>query len=191
MTLRLNYRYAPQWRYKFETGFTRLKQTLQKNLVDRTPYTNCSSSSHFDGFNFATAIDSVTRHSAELDKIHKELLEIEKIFPASIANSNDPAYKNYVALRQALEDEMNFQSNYLTALGFFNNDFQTRGSALDLLGKVDDFITYFNKKDNLAGNVVKASQDVLANGLMKSNLFMTNVLATKTMRNRWMRNTSG
>jgi len=40
--------------------------------------------------------------------MHKELLDIESIFPANILNSKDVAYQNYVTIKKDLEDENRF-----------------------------------------------------------------------------------
>ncbi len=159
--LQVEYRYTPQWRFKFENKHAGFKSTFKSNLVDRTIFKTLGTSFHFERFNFAMAIDSVKRHTAELNKVLKELLAIESIFPANIVNSRDKAYLDYKNLKGALEEEILFQTRYLATLSFFKIAVETMNNTAVFLDKVGECIPYFEKKDELPVNVVKESQDVL------------------------------
>jgi hypothetical protein len=161
--MHMRYRYAPQWRFKFETKHAEYNATLVRNVVDRSAYKGIGSTTQLDAFNFGVAIDTVKRHEAALEAVYKELLAIESIFPARIVNSTDPAYQNYRKLRAALEEEMNFQKAYLAALDFFNKEKASRQNPADFMARLDDFIAYFGQKNMLAPNVVSESQRVLKN----------------------------
>jgi hypothetical protein len=163
--LTMKYRYAPQWRFKFETKHSEYKEILAKNVVDRSAYKGIGTTTKFEGFGFTTAIDTVKRHEAALEAVYKELLAIESIFPASILNSKDEAYQNYKTLRGKLEDEMNFQKAYLAALDFFNKEAACRGNPSGFFDRLDDFTAYFGQKHLLAPNVVSESQRILKNRL--------------------------
>jgi hypothetical protein len=161
--LTMKYRYAPQWRFKFETKATEYNATLVRNVVDRSAYKGIGTTTQIDGLNFSTAMDTIKRHEAALETVYKELLAIESIFPSRIVNSTDPAYQNYKKLRANLEDEMNFQKAYLAALDFFSKEKATRGNPEDFLAKANDFISYFGQKSILAPNVAAESQRILKN----------------------------
>ncbi|HMD68247.1 MAG TPA: hypothetical protein VKF42_05150 [Chitinivibrionales bacterium] len=161
--LHIKYRYAPQWRFKFETKASEYNSTLAKNIVDRNAYKGIGSTTQLDGFNFAAAADTVKRHEAALEAVYKELLAIESIFPARIVNSTDPAYQNYRKLRANLEDEMNFQKAYLAALDFFAKEKASRQNPSEFMAHLDGFIAYFANKSILAPNVFNESQRVLKN----------------------------
>lgn len=161
LELAMQYRYAPQWRFKYETKAAQYRSTYDANLVDRTLYTTLGTSFHFENFGFQTVIDSVKRKLGELDKVQKELLAIEIIFPKSILNSTDKAYLDYKDLRSKLDEEMLFQSNWLLALDFFNKEQLSRKDPLVLMGMIDDFVAYFSQKGKLPPNVVQESQNVL------------------------------
>jgi hypothetical protein len=165
MVLKMQYRYVPQWRFKYETKSSRMKETLAKNRVDRTPFKSIGPSFHLEGFDFALAIDSVSRHFTALDNVHKELIEIDSIFPKSKLNSDDPAYKDYLQLKGEVEDELAFQNAYHLTLDFFYKQAQCKDKAGDLLGKVPDFIAFFSKKQILPDNVLKECQAVLAKSI--------------------------
>jgi hypothetical protein len=177
--LTMKYRYAPQWRFKFETKAAEYNATLAKNVVDRSAYKGIGTTTQIDGLNFSTAIDTVKRHEAALEAVYKELLAIESIFPQRIVNSSDPAYQNYKKLRANLEDEMNFQKAYLAALDFFGKEKATRGNPEDFLGKTNDFISYFGQKSMLAPNVATESQRVLKNRFDEVMPFLTMKMSGK------------
>ena len=87
-----------------------------------------------EGFNFAQVMDTVTKHTAELKKLEKELMDLESIFPKDFVNSTDVAYQNYKKLKKDLDEELAFQVNYARVLDFFFKDAQTRGNVFSLLG---------------------------------------------------------
>jgi len=180
MVLTLKYRYAPQWRYKFETHYTSFNATLAANRVDRTIYNGIGAGFKLDGFNYALVTDTVGRHTAELDKIHKKLLEIENIFPAKILNSKDVAYQNYLALRKDLEDEILFQKSYKTALEFFYKESKCRSNPLDFLAGIDDFTRFFSDKTSYPENLRKEAQSVIKNDLDVLPSFYNQRLGNKT-----------
>ena len=157
----IEYRYAPQWRFKFENKHFTFKEILNKNRVDRAAFNAIGSGHHLDGANFAQAIDTVKFHSAELNNVYKELLAIESIFPAGIVNSKDEAYENYKALKKDLEDEMGFQANYLAVLNFFGKEFACRGNPGELIKSVEAFTAFFARKAQLPSPVISEAQTVI------------------------------
>jgi len=179
MDLSIQYRYAPQWRFKFETKHAEYKRIYEANLVDRSNYKNLGTTFKFENFNFVTVIDSVSKKAAALDAVHKELLAIESIFPPRIVNSTDKAYLDYKDLRGKLDDEIAFQANYLAVLGFFNTEFKTRNDVPGLLNAVEDFITYFSKKQNFPANVLKESQVVIGRRLSEIPAHYDKLLGSK------------
>lgn len=165
LVLNIDYRYTPQWRFKFETKHAGFKETLQKNKVDRNTYNSIGSGNHLQGTNFPTVIDKVKGHSAEIEKVYKELLAIESIFPAGIVNSKDEAYENYKKLKSDIEDEMKFQANYLMVLNFFGKEFASKGNPAQFLNSVEDFISFFESKDRFTSHIVSEAQTVIAERL--------------------------
>lgn len=160
-SLSLKYRYAPQWRFKFEHKYATYKEILSKNLVDRGVYQSIGTSMSLEGFNFTLVIDSVVRHTEELQKMQKELLALESIFPPNMVNSTDVAYLNYRKLKGELDEEITFQTYYTAALGFFYREQKTRGNVFNFLGYTGDFIGYFAIKEKLPQNIAKESNRLL------------------------------
>ena len=115
--------------------------------------------------NFPKEIEKVIGHTTELDKIYKELLAIESIFPSSILNSKDEAYENYKTLKAAIEEEMEFQSNYFAVLKFFGKEYACRGNPGELVKGVDDFIAFFEKKERFPSTIVSEAQSVIGGRL--------------------------
>lgn len=175
----VDYRYTPQWRFKFETKHAGFKETLQNNRVDRTAYKSIGSGSHLEGTNFPAVIEKVKGHSAEIDNVYKELLAIESIFPSSIVNSKDAAYENYKKLKAEIEEEAKFQSNYLAVLDLFGKEAACRGNPAELLNSVEDFIAFFEAKENFPSTIVSEAQTVIGGRLGEVVPFYTQRLSAK------------
>lgn len=161
LLLNIDYRYTPQWRFKFETKHAGFKEILSNNKFDRSAYNSIGSGSHLEGTNFPSVIEKVKGNSSEIDKVYKELLAIESIFPAGIVNSRDEAYENYKKLKSDIEDEMNFQANYLAVLNFFGKESASRGNPAEFLRSVEDFIAFFEAKDKFPSPIVSEAQSVI------------------------------
>lgn len=175
----VDYRYTPQWRFKFETKHAGFKDILQNNRVDRSAYKSIGSGSHLEGTDFPSVISKVKGHSSEIEKVYKELLAIESIFPASIVNSKDEAYENYKKLKADIEEEMKFQANYLAVLNFFGKESACRGNPSELLNSVEDFIAFFEAKDNFPSTIVSEAQNVIGGRLQEVVPFYNQRLSGK------------
>lgn len=179
-TLQTNYRYTPQWRFKFENKYSSYKETLLKNRVDRTTYNAIGSGYHLDGINFKQVIDTVMERRTNIGEVYKQLLAIESIFPSSIVNSQDEAYLNYKTLKTDIEDEITFQDSYLATLDFFSREVACRGNPNDLVKNVDAFINFFDNKKQIAPQVLEEAQAILANRLSEVVPFYNQQLKAKS-----------
>jgi hypothetical protein len=165
VTFSVNYRYTPQWRYKFETKHTEFLEILAKNRVDRTAYNSIGGGSHLEGMNYVHVADTVKGHTTNLENLLKELLGIEDIFPSSILNSTDKAYENYKKLKADLEEELRFQNSYALVLSFFGKEAASRGNPSELMKAVDQFIDFFQKKDMYPSPIFSEAQSVIGGRL--------------------------
>ncbi|MBN1309287.1 MAG: hypothetical protein JXA18_15290 [Chitinispirillaceae bacterium] len=161
LPLHVSYRYAPQWRFKFETKHASYKEILSGNRVERKTYESIGPGRHLEGMNFSKAIDTVSRHRANIEEVYQQLLAIESIFPPSIVNSQDEAYLNYKKLKSDIEEEMKFQDAYLATLKFFSGEVACRGNPLELVKAVDSFIAFFSGKDAIAPAVVTEAKSII------------------------------
>ena len=175
----LRYRYVPQWRFKFEHKYDSYRQTLLKNRVDRTVYNALGVTLHLDDFNYALVMDSVSKHTAELLLVKKDLADLESIFPPNVVNSVDLAYRNYQELKKSLDDELLFQTSYVGALGFFSREYQTRNNPYAFLGYIDDFTAYFAKKADLPEPILRESRDYLQKRLSEVPPFLDSRIQNK------------
>jgi hypothetical protein len=178
--LELQYRYTPQWRYKFETKHAAYSLTLGGNRVQRSVYEAVGATFHFDcSFNYPLVIDTVGKHTAALETVNKELLAIQSIFPPDIVNSKDEAYLNYKVLKKELEEEMVFQRNYRDVLDFFYKDCATRGKPLEYITRVDSFISYFSASDRFPANVMQESRSLVQRRLGEVPAYYDGLLQSK------------
>lgn len=158
--LKMEYRYVPQWRFRFENKHAEFNETLKKNRVSRTIYKTLGTSFHFNGFNFNLVMDTVAKHTEALNKMHKEVLAIESVFPSDIVNSTDKAYLDYKKLKKDLEEEIQFQNNYVLMLNAFDKEYKSRRNPIEFIGYVEDFIKFFSMKKEYPDNVFKEGQTV-------------------------------
>lgn len=177
--LNVQYRYTPQWRFKFENKHAEYAQSLAGNRVDRTIYTTLGASYHFGDFSFPGAINEVTTKSAKLDKVNQQLLALEKIFPPTVINSTDKAYLDFKELKKNLEDEMLFQNNYLAVLNLFAVESMTRGNTGGFIDKLSEFASFYAKKLDIPEGVTRESHDVLGKRVSEIAPFYRGLLKTK------------
>ena len=151
--LNMDYRYVPQWRYKFETKYATLQETLINNTVDRVPYNGLGTTTKLTDFDFGKEVTKTQDMTANLEKVQTELNEIESIFPPSILNTNDEAYQNYRNLKKQVEDELAFQKNYKAFVNVMDKEKASRRNAAALDEAVPDILTLFQNKDAYDANV--------------------------------------
>jgi hypothetical protein len=181
MAITLKYRYVPQWRFKFENRHAVFSATLKENVVDRKEYLALGTSFHFSPtYDFAGALASTDKHLAEINKVHAELLAIESIFPASILNSQDKAYQDYLALKKELEEERTFQMNWIDVLTFSQREIKTRGQVPEFLAQLDNDAAFFAQKSRYPENVVQECQKVIKTRLDETAPFYNGLVAEKT-----------
>lgn len=176
----ISYRYVPQWRYRFENGHARLRAGFRANMHDRTVYESVGSTAAFDNFNFTSEMDIVSRKLEVLHSEHRELLEIESIFPSAILNSQDPAYLDYQVLKRELEEEISFQQSYLETLKFFKNEFETRADTEALLRKTSEYAYFLKLKPKIAPNVFAQAVKVISSRYSEVVPFYDRKIAAKT-----------
>lgn len=179
MKLKLYYRYTPQWRFKFENKYENYKKTVKDNVTSREIYRTLGTSYHFQGFGFKNIIEQIKKRSENLNGVQKELLDIESIFPPDIKNSKDRAYLNYVSLKEKVEDEIKFQSDYLAVLNFFYHEDAAKGNTADLLNKMDEFIKFFSEKSRFPAPIVTEAKTVIGPRLKEILPFYKQLISGK------------
>lgn len=179
LVVKLQYRYVPQWRFKYENKHAEYKRILKENRVERATYKSIGVSYHFAGFNFTVAIDTISRKLAKIMEVEKELLAIESIFPPEILNSKDEAYQNYLVLKKDVEGEIQFQQDYLAALYFFNAEYVTRGAVERFLDSLDAFLTFFKYENRFPEPLLTEAKNMTTRSLEGVVPYYDKILADK------------
>ena len=89
LVLNIDYRFVPQWRYKFETRYAQFQESLTNNSVDRVPFDGLGVRTQLSDFDFGTEVTRTKDMTSNLNQVQTELNEIESIFPPSILNTDD------------------------------------------------------------------------------------------------------
>ncbi|HUI08786.1 MAG TPA: hypothetical protein VL221_00590 [Bacteroidota bacterium] len=159
--LRMRYRYVPRWRYTFENEYAALRQTLAANVVDRGTYTSAPGAPPIESVDFAPALASVGAHTAKLSAMNDELKKVADLFPPDIS-PQDTAYRNYAALRGALEEELRFQQDYAAALTVFSKEKEAGTNTGAFLADAPLFADFLKGHDRYPSPLVeKVKRDVM------------------------------
>jgi hypothetical protein len=165
VVLKMQYRYAPQWRYQFETKYEGFKAALASNSINRNTYQAIGSSVNLSTFNYTGELQNIESKSANLQKVHDDLIAIEKIFPPSILNTSDEAYQNYVEIRSQVDDEISFQQKYAAALRFFQTEASTHGNTDLFVQKIPAFLPFFENINQYPDNIKNSARETIGKRL--------------------------
>lgn len=177
--LRMEYRYVPVWRYKWEVKHVELENTLKQNRVDRNAYQKLGNGFTLEGFNFDQGIAEIKTKTGEINKANEELEIIKKTFPDDIVSYNDIAYQNYKQLVSDIVDELKFQSDYLLTIQTFQSEFRTRLDTSAFVQTVPAFLDYLNQKDRWPSNVAAEAKRVFGNRLPSVFQYYDGILKNK------------
>ena len=152
--LDLNYRYLPQWRYKFESQRDAFKELLEKNKTDRSEYQKIGKGLDLNRFDYDAAIQALERKNATVISLYKQFTDIEKLFPADILNSSDPAYQDFLDLKEDIQLERTFQENYLATLKVLKGLHQSASDMPSFAAMAPELLKFLDEKDRYPDNVV-------------------------------------
>lgn len=163
--LDMTYRYIEQWRFRFENRYESFLATFENNKIDSSGYNALGSPLDLQNYDFVSKISHLEKSISALQSMQNELKDIEAIFPASIVNTTDEAYQNYLILKQQLETEIKFQNDYLFVSKLFH---YAKTSAVDFVAHVGDYTTFYQHQaefpvsisTQLNGTVASALQNV-------------------------------
>jgi len=131
--LSMNYRYAPRWRYTFETRYSTLRDGLAKNTVSRDTYNTIDEKYSFSGFDFAGERSRLDQRMSALMPLSEEVRRLEQLFPPEVVSSQDTAYQKFRELKANMDDELAFQQSYARVLSVFETIETTRGRTGEFL----------------------------------------------------------
>jgi hypothetical protein len=114
--LDMTYRYVAIWRYRFEKKHAQFKKVLDENTQSRKILEELGKSITLKDVDFNGERQSATQKTKMIEQVSKQLHEIEAILPQDILNSDDQAYLDYLKLKNQIDEELSFQSNYIQTM---------------------------------------------------------------------------
>lgn len=179
LLLTLEYRYLPVWRYHFENRYAEFLDGLSRNRVDRTVYTTLGDAYHFNNFDFAGALNEIQKKYDNLQTSKSALQTLESLFPPDILNSDDPAYRDYVDLRDGLNGEIRFQDDYRAVLTAFRTEMETRSNMAAFLDASPRIVEFLNQTSRFPAPVLNEAKTVFGARLPGVVPFMEQRIAAK------------
>jgi hypothetical protein len=159
--LTMHYRYAPRWRYTFESRYAALQQAFRENIIDRKVYESIGPGFTFDGVNFSREREAIDAKSGSLSTVRDELVKIGSLFPPDVVSRRDTAYQQYSSLRSSVDDELRFQEDYASTLRFFEREQSSRGNTGAFLESASVFADFLGHPDRYRKAVVDRARDVI------------------------------
>jgi hypothetical protein len=159
--LHLRYRYVPRWRYTFENEYAGFKQTLAGNLADRSTYNSSPGAPGIESVDYAKELAFLAGRTPKLASMNEQLRKVADLFPPDIAAANDTAYQNYKALRASVEDELQFQQNYATALSVFQREKNAGNNTGAFLADASVYADFLLQHDKYPAAVVEKARKAI------------------------------
>jgi hypothetical protein len=163
--LKLKYRYVPRWRFTFENKYTEFKKTLASDRIDRSTYLCETGGQPIQSVDYRDALDGLKTRWSSLTAMRDELREVATLFPTDIAAANDTAYQNYKTFRSALEEEMQFQENYSTALTIFQKEKASRGNTGRFLEDAGEYTDFLSQRSKFPAPLLAQARESIGNRL--------------------------
>lgn len=178
--LSMHYRYVPRWRYTFENKYAVYTETLRSNVVSRQTYDAMGPMFQSESMDLKKERASLDATTGSLTGLRDELVKLGTLFPAEIVGSRDTAYVSYTKMRAAVDDELKFQTEYATALAFFDREKDTRGSTEAFLAAAPAFTEFFKQSGGLRAAVVDRARSLVTGRLADVPSFYENQVRTRS-----------
>ena len=159
--LSMHYRYVPRWRYTFENDYAGFKQTLAASLVDRSTYLSAPGATPIESVDFSRQLEYVGSRTSKLTAMNEQLKKVADLFPPDIAAANDTAYQNYKTLRASVEDEIQFQQNYATALTVFQKEKNAGNNTGAFLADAATYAEFLRQRDRYPAPIVEKARKAI------------------------------
>ncbi len=176
MPLDMDYRYVPRWRYRFETKYSELQETITINTVNRSPYRNIGSAFDLEGFDYTSEIPKVKKKFTNLVSIQQQMDSLKALLPENILNSEDEAFKDYTTLKEELDEEIAFQKDYVNVLTLFKYETESRNNPQQFAAHLDDFNAALENKDNFPDNVKRTIKQTFGKRLPELTAYYDKVI---------------
>jgi hypothetical protein len=175
----MHYRYAPRWRYMFETRYAVLQSTLRENVIDRRIYESIGAEFNFDSFNFSREREAIDARTSNLVPVRDELVKIGSLFPQEVINRRDTAYQQYTALKSSVDDELRFQEDYASTLRFFEREQSSRGNTPAFVESAPVFADFLAHSDRYRRAVADRARELILARLPEIPPFYENQIRNK------------
>ena len=146
--LNLEYRFTPIWRYKFETQYASLKKKLDENKLSVSLFTDLEKSFNYKTYNYSSELKKTEAIEKSFSEINQSLSEISSLIPKNISET-DPAYQNYLQIKDALKSESERRMLYARFLLFYSKIKNSDASPLAFINESAFFISFFKDINRL------------------------------------------
>ncbi|NUQ80966.1 MAG: hypothetical protein HUU10_05075 [Bacteroidetes bacterium] len=137
LTLNLQYRYLPDWRFRFESTFAALEKDHQSAIANRLYVDSLGSKVNFQGFQFPTALAELEKFIGIQKQVQAGLTQLKSVIPVASQTSADPSFSSWNQLSSAVADELAFQNLYLKLLKAYRLESETRNNPAMLAGSIE------------------------------------------------------
>ena len=153
--LKMEYRYVPKWRYKFELTHLKLNDVFASEKVSRETYESIGKSFNIGAFDYASEITKLTASIGKLEAGQKELDDIATVIPEAI-NKTDAAYVAYIDLNERYKEEIAFQKKYLKLLESYKVFGNVDSAPTSFLDEVNNHVSLLKAdKGNYSPEIIK------------------------------------
>jgi hypothetical protein len=178
--LSMRYRYAPRWRFTFENKYAVYTGTLRDNVVGRRTYEAMGPAFFSETVDLKKERTNLDGATANISALRDELVKLGSLFPAEIVGSRDTAYVSYTKMRAAVDEELKFQTDYATALAFFDREKDSRASMDAFLASAPAFTDFFRQSGGLRKPIVERAKALITARLAHVPAFYENQVRTRT-----------
>ncbi len=171
----LTYRYTEQWRFRYEMGAAGVRSILEENRTDHGAIEAFAAQAR--QVRPADYLQSANHKNDQLLAAQKTLQNYEKLFPAFVLYSSDPAYQDYKALSAVLEDELDFLNRYLYVLENFEALEETSGKPALFMERLAQYQSFVDKTGQAPLAAIDAFKERLEVHLDEFNEYMDRRIA--------------
>jgi hypothetical protein len=155
--LRMQYRYVPKWRYKFEVGHNNLQKELEENTSQRKVFDSFGIDFDSKNFAYASELGKLEKSLTLLKNNLKKLEKISSVLPKNI-NPNDKAFIAYNELTKLYTEEITFQEKYYFALKNYS-DLRPGASSDEFLTNLKSHVELFStRQENYTSETIVESK---------------------------------
>ncbi len=178
--LAMRYRYAPRWRFTFDTRYVAIQRKLLENTVDRKVYESIGPGFSFEGIDFPGQEKAIEARSGALRAAKEELAGVGSLFPEEVIRRGDTSYQQYRALTSSIDDELRFQEDYGSALRVFELEQESRGNTASLVEAAPGIADFLSRSDHYRRAVSDYARDLILPRLSEVAPFYEDQLRAKT-----------